>query len=177
MGKSTATISVKFGMRLGNFKKKANVSFAKMSYGTSISVNHINNTVKGKANPTIMQVEAYARFFGVEDHEMLEFGGKIPGRLTLQRNIKAHFESIGYISNESFKKLGPSYMVEEFIEEYGTFPKPLEAAEIKELSNSKNETSYKTNDVTRVLNKLVREEILVKINTGNPKKPKYDTRK
>lgn len=73
--------------------------------------------------------EGTFRLFKAGEIALIEdsFMNQQPSRLTLQRNIKAHFESIGYVSNESFKKLGPSYMVEEFIEEYGSFPKPLEA--------------------------------------------------
>lgn len=168
------TISAQFGERLGKYKKRSHVSFVKMSFGTSISANHINNTVKGKTNPTLKQVEAYAQFFGVESYQLLQFNAPVPDKTTLQTNIRAHFESIGYISNETFKKLGPSYAVEEFIEEYDEFPRPLEAAEIKEMFNEASGTTYKTNDISRVLNRLAEEDILIKIDTGNPKKPKYD---
>lgn len=168
------TISARFGERLGKYKKRSHVSFVKMSYGTLISANHINNTVKGKTNPTLKQVEAYARFFGVKSYELLQFDAPIPDKATLQSNIKAHFEFIGYISNETFKKLGPSYAVEEFIEEYDAFPRPLEAVEIKDLFNEARGTTYKTNDISRVLNRLAEEDILIKIDTGNPKKSKYD---
>ncbi|MFS8617774.1 MAG: helix-turn-helix transcriptional regulator [Solitalea sp.] len=175
MDKTAPGISKKFGERLGKFKKRAHISFVKMSFGTSISANHINNTVKGKTNTTLRQLESYARFFGVRVYELLQFDAPVPDRATLQKNIRAHFKSLGYITNESFKKLGPSYAVEEFIEEYGAFPRPLEATEIKDLFNKARKTSYKTNDISRVLNRLAREELLIKKDTGNPKKPKYDT--
>lgn len=166
-----------FGQRLGKFKKRAHVSFVKMSFGTSISANHINNTVKGKTNTTLKQLEAYARFFGVPAYELLDFGKPIPDRTLLQENIKVHFESLGYITNKSFKRLGPSYQVEEFIEKYGPFRRPMEAAEIKDLVNEALQTNFKTNDVSRVLNRLAAEELLIKTDTRNSKKPKYDTPK
>src|SRR5690606_38474916 len=88
MDKTAPGISKKFGERLGKFKKRAHISFVKMSFGTSISANHINNTVKGKTNTTLRQLESYARFFGVRVYELLQFDAPVPDRATLQKNIK-----------------------------------------------------------------------------------------
>lgn len=157
---------------MGKFKKRANISIAKISYGTSISVNYITDTLNGKRNPTLAQLESYAHFFGVPASELLNFDGLIPDRQVLQQNINRHFRSLGYGTTPGFKKLGPAYIVEEFIEESEPFG-PLEAAEIKDLCNQAKGTSYKTNDVSRVLNNLAEEGILYKTNTGNAKKPAY----
>ncbi len=169
MGEETINICIKFGQRLNKFKKRA-----KIYYATQISENHIKKTVAGKVNAGILHIESYARLFGVEDYEMLNYNAPIPNREDLQDNIQAHFASIGYTSSENFKKLGPSYIVEEFIEELGAFSEPLEAVQLKDLCNTTKGTSYNTNDVARVLNKLDEEGILKKIDTGNAKKPKYD---
>jgi hypothetical protein len=114
----------------------------------------------------------YARLFGVEVCQLFDFENQIPNRELLQENIRSYFNTVGYKSDMSFKKLGPSYIVEEFIEESEPFA-PMEAVEIKDLCNIVKGTTYKTNDVSRVLENLAYEGILVKVQTGNAKKPKY----
>lgn len=172
MPEAKKSINARFGERLGKFKNKANVSLAKMHYATSISVNYITDTINGKRNPTLAHVDLYANFFGVDPSELLKFDNPVPSADVLQQNIRKHFESLGYNSRHNFKKMGPAYIVAEFIEESDPFG-PLEAAEIKDLCNQAKGTSYKTNDVSRVLNNLAEEGILYKAKTGNEKKPAY----
>lgn len=173
MGKNGDDIKVRFGKRLGLFKKKANISYAKIHYATTISENHVKNTVKGKVNIGLIHIELYAKLFGVNDHEMLNYESPIPKREVLQKNISEYFKSIGFKSLDNFKKLGPSYVIEEFFLELNDFMLPLEAAEIKDLINQSQGSNYKTNDVSRVLNSLSSEDIVLKVTTGNSKKPKY----
>lgn len=165
-------INALFGERLGKFKKRANISIAKISYATSISVNYVTDTINGKRNPTLLHVESYASLFGVSASELLRFDAAVPSREELQQNIRAYFKALGYNPTPGFKKLGPAYIVEEFIEESEPFG-PLEAAEIKNLCNQAKGTSYKTNDVSRILNNLAEEGIIYKAETGNAKKPAY----
>lgn len=166
------SVNALFGERLGRFKKRANISIAKISYATSISVNYITDTINGKRNITLSHVESYARLFGVAELELLNFDAPVPTREVLQQNIRIYFKSLGYNPTPGFKKLGPAYIVEEFIEESEPFG-PLEAAEIKNLCNEAKGTSYKTNDVSRILNNLAEEGILYRTETGNAKKPAY----
>lgn len=172
MGIREDNICLKFGDRLGRFMKKANISYSKVHHATQISENHIKKTVQGKVNVGLLHVELYARLFGVEVSHLFEFETQIPTRELLQENIRHYFSTVGYKSEMSFKKLGPSYIVEEFIEESEPFA-PMEASDIKDLCNSIKGTTYKTNDVSRVLESLADEGILVKIKTGNAKKPQY----
>lgn len=172
MPEAKKSINALFGDRLGKFKKRANISIARISYATSISVNYINDTINGKRNPTLLHVESYAKLFGVPAFELLRFDSAVPTREELQESIRIYFKSLGYNPAPGFKKLGPAYIVEEFIEESEAFG-PLDAAEIKNLCNQAKGTSYKTNDVSRILNNLAEEGILYKTETGNVKKPAY----
>jgi|GEM_PF-1148631 len=172
MPEAKKSINALFGERLGKFKKRANISIARISYATSISVNYITDTINGKRNPTLSHVESYAKLFGVPAFELLNFDASIPSLEVLQQNIRMYFKSLGYNPTPGFKKLGPAYIVEEFIEESAPFG-PLDAAEIKNLCNQTKGTSYKTNDVSRILNNLAEEGILYKTETGNAKKPAY----
>lgn len=172
MPEAKKSINALFGERLGKFKKKANISIAKISYATSISVNYVTDTINGKRNPTLLHVESYANLFGVSASELLRFDGSVPSREDLQQNIRKYFKVLGYNPTPGFKKLGPAYIVEEFIAESEPFG-PLEAAEIKNLCNQAKGTSYKTNDVSRILNNLAEEGIIYKAETGNAKKPAY----
>lgn len=172
MPEAKKSINALFGERLGKFKKRANISNAKISYATSISINYITDTINGKRNPTLSHLESYARLFGVPEFELMKFDEPVPSREMLQRNIREYFKSLGYHPMPGFKKLGPAYIVEEFIEESEPFG-PLDATEIKNLCNEAKGTSYKTNDVSRILNNLAEEGILYKTHTGNAKKPAY----
>lgn len=165
-------ICQKFGERLRKFMKKANISYSKVHHATQISENHIKKTVQGKVNIGLLHVELYAKLFGVEVFHLFDYERHIPSRDFLQEKIRNHFKSIGYKSEMSFKKLGPSYIVEEFIQESEPFG-PMEASKIKDLCNKAKGTSYKTNDVSRVLDNLAAEDILAKTKTGNAKKPTY----
>lgn len=165
-------ICIKFGKRLGLFKKQSNISYSKIHYATKISENHIKNTVAGKVNIGLLHVEVYAKLFGVNDCDMLDYNAPIPDRNTLQKNISDYFKRIGFKTSDNFKRNGPSYVVEEFIQKF-QFPEPLEPVQIRDKLNEAESTLYKTNDISRVLNHLAEEGIIFRIDTGNSKKPKY----
>jgi len=173
MAKGSETICVRFGRRLGLFKKKANVSYAKIHYITLISENHIKNTIAGNVNIGLLHLEIYANFFGVKAYQMLDDDGSIPDRATLQQNISNYIKESGFDSSDNFKKLGPSYLVEEYIQEFDEFSEPLEAGQITTNLNKAKGTSYKTNNVSKVLKNLADEGVITRIDTGNTKKPKY----
>jgi len=173
MIKKVEGICTKFGKRLGLFKKRSNISYSKIHYATKISENHIKNTVAGKVNIGLLHLELYANLFGVKDRDMLDYDAPIPDRNTLQKNISNYFLKIGFKTSDNFKKTGPSYIIEEFVQEFH-FPEPLEAVQIKDKLTETKSISYKTNDISRVLNKLAEEGIVLRIDTGNSKKPKYD---
>lgn len=173
MDSSSRGIAIKFGKRLELFKRKANISYAKIHYATKISENHIKNTVKGTVNTGLLHLEKYAMLFGVNDFEMLDYESSIPDRETLQKNISDYFSKIGFDTSDNFKKIGPSYVVEEFIYETTELSTPLPAIAIKDKINASKYTKYKTNDVSRVLNALAEEDIIIKVPTDNAKKPQY----
>lgn len=172
MPEAKESLNTLFGKRLGELKKKANISASEMSFVVNISANYLTDIINGKRNPSVLVIESYAEFFGVPPHELLMPDAPIPSRETLQQNIVQYMKAHGYPGTPTFKKLGPSYIVKEFIEDSEPFG-PLEAAEIRDICNQAKGTSYKTNDVSRVLDSLAEEGVLYKVDTGNAKKPAY----
>ncbi|GAA4790839.1 hypothetical protein GCM10023231_18410 [Olivibacter ginsenosidimutans] len=158
---------------LSKLKSNTHISYEKMHLATDISVTHIRNVLNGEANITLTHLEDLANLFGVEAYSLLLDIPKFPKRESLKENITNYLSSKGYNSTYNFKKLGPSYIVSDYIENMETFPKPIEASQIKDLVNDEKGTNYKTNDVSRILNKLVDEGILKLIPTNNKRKPKY----
>lgn len=164
------------GGNLAMLKKSANVSFEKIALATDISVSHVRNACSGEANISLLYLEKFASFFGVDESRLFEESFRLPDRKELQNNIEKYLISTGFSTVYNFKELGPTFIVESFIQKDFTASTPLFAGQIKDLVNQKNKTSYKTNDVSRVLNNLSEQGIIIKINTGNPKKPKYEVR-
>lgn len=168
------SIIERVGGNLATLKKSANVSFEKIALATDISLSHVRNACSGEANISLLYLEKFANFFGVDEARLLEESFRLPDRKELQNSIEKYLISTGFSTVHNFKELGPTFIVESFLQKDFTSATPLFAGQIKDLINQKNKTSYKTNDVSRVLNNLSEQGIIHKIDTGNPKKPKYE---
>ncbi len=76
-----------FGQRLRLFREAAELSQEQIHYATGIGQSNISQMESGDLNTSLSQLALLCEFFGIEDHEMLDYKSPIPETDELRRRI------------------------------------------------------------------------------------------
>lgn len=163
-----------FGKRLKAFREAAELSQEQVHYATGIGQSNVSQMESGDLNTSLSQLALISEFYGLEDHELLDYKAPVPETEELRRRITKFLKK---------RNIDPSNVLKQSITtifERKLIPsKFLTTArfnkEIAEHLVEKYNAKFTTTLIARTLGIFVTRGLLERIPTD--KKSKYQYRK
>lgn len=76
-----------FGNRLRSFREASELSQEQVHYATGIGQSNISQMESGSLNTSLSQIALLSEFFGLEDHQLLDYNAAIPETDELRKGI------------------------------------------------------------------------------------------
>lgn len=164
-----------FGKRLQALRLAVDLSQEQVHHATGISQSQIARTELGQLNTSISHVAMYAEFFGLKDHEMLEYDAPLPDAHLLKKSVTKFLKSRGFDPEIFLKEhQGATHVLEKLLDtKFLTTPRL--AREITDYCKEKYDADFTTSQVSKVLDGLHKKGLLEKLETD--KKTKFQYRK
>lgn len=165
-----------FGKRLQTIRLAVDLSQEQVHHATGISQSQIARTELGQLNTSLSHIAMYADLFGMQHHEMLEYGAPVPNSSVLKKGVTKFIKSRGF-DPEIFLKQhqGTTHIIQNKLLQTKFLTAPRFTREIVDYCKEKYDADFTTSQVSKVLDGLHKKGALEKLKTD--KKTKFQYRK
>jgi transcriptional regulator with XRE-family HTH domain len=161
-----------FGKRIQAFRNAINLSQEQLHYATGISQSHIARIELAQLNTSISHLSLLAEFFGVEEHELLNFNKPIPDGDVLKKNVIKYLKVNG-IEVESILKPSATHILATKILASKFLNTPKYTSELVEHISEKYEIHFGSSQISTAMEILRKKGSVEKIYTTKKSKFQY----
>jgi len=161
-----------FGQRLRDLRQSINLSQEQVYHATGIGQSHLARIEAGTLNTGISHIALLAEFFGIGDHQLLEYGAPIPDSEILRKNVIKYLKAKG-IDPAVFLKKSLVHLVETKLLPSKFFSTARFAKEIAEFLKEKHDADFNTSQISRAMDGFVKRGLVEKMETDKRSKFQY----
>ncbi len=162
------------GARLKMLREAANISQRQIEFVTGMDQSHLSRIEAGQVNVSLNYIFLIADFFGLEDHEILNFKSSVPDGQILTKNVLKFLKKKN-IDSADFFKTGLTSVLEECLVSSKFLSVPRYSKEIAEHIKEKYKEKFTSSALSQALEGLRKKGLIEKLPTD--KKSKFQYRK
>lgn len=161
-----------FGLRLKRFREAAELSQEQVHYATGIGQSNISQMESGGLNTSLSQLALLSEFYGLEDHELLDYKAAIPETDELRRRITRFLKKKEIDPSDVLKKSVTTIFERKLLPSKFLLT-PRYAKEIAQHLIEKYDAEFSTTLIARTLGIFSERGLIERIPTDKKSKFQY----
>jgi transcriptional regulator with XRE-family HTH domain len=161
-----------FGNRLRTFRETAELSQEQVHYATGIGQANISQMESGGLNTGLSQIALLSEFFGIEDHELLDYKAAIPETEDLRKSISRFCKKRNINPSDVLKK-SITIIFERKLIPSKFLASPRFTKEIAQHLLEKYDAEFSTTLISRTLGIFSKRGLIERIATNKKSKFQY----